>query len=112
MIVENDTRIVVPLPARAVALIVQLLESMSERIPVSLIPHEAELTTQQAADYLNVSRPFLTGLIDKNLIAHRMVGSHRRIRFGDLLAYEQRSMKEREAALIKLASEARRLGLD
>lgn len=112
MIVENDMRIVVPLPARAVALIAQLLESMAEQVPVSIIPHEAELTTQQAADYLNVSRPFLVGLIDRGQIAHRMVGSHRRIRFGDLLAFELRSRKEREEALADLASEAKKLGLD
>lgn len=112
IIVQDDLNIVVPLPARAVALIVQVLESMSERIPISLIPHEAELTTQQAADYLNVSRPFLASLVDKNLIAHRMVGSHRRIRFGDLVAFEQKSRKDRQAALVQMADEAKKLGLE
>lgn len=112
LIVESDTKIVVPLPARAVMLVVQLLETMAQRIPVSIIPHEAELTTQQAADYLNVSRPYLIGLIDSGKIHHRTVGRHRRVRFGDLLDYEQRSLKEREAALEEMAREAERLGLE
>ncbi len=112
LVVQDGAKVVVPLPARAVSLIVKILECMSERIPISIIPNEAELTTQQAADYLNVSRPYLTGLIDRGLIRHRVVGRHRRIRFGDLLDYERRSMKEREAALEELAAEAERLRLD
>jgi len=110
--VDGDPTVVVPLPARAVALIVDLLEAMSDRIPLSIIPHEAELTTQQAADYLNVSRPFLVGLLDRGEIAHRMVGTHRRIRFADLLDFESASRRKRGQALEQLADEAIRLELD
>ena len=65
---------VVPLPARALGMIVDLLTAVAERTPVSIIPHEAELTTQQAADFLNVSRPFFVGLLDKGEIPHRSGG--------------------------------------
>src|SRR5215475_10082141 len=60
---EKGADIVVPLPARAVKMIVEFLVAMAEKKPVSFIPHTAELTTQQAADFLNVSRPYLVGLI-------------------------------------------------
>jgi len=112
IVVEDDSKIVVPLPARAVELFLRVLEAMSERMPISVIPHEAELSTQQAADYLNVSRPYLCGLIDRNEIKHRMVGRHRRIRFADLKDYEERSKKERLEAIDDMAAEARRLDLD
>ena len=111
-VVEGKGQVLVPLPARAVELIFQLLEAMGEREPFSIIPHEAELSTQQAADYLNVSRPYLCGLLDKGEIHHRMVGRHRRVRFADLLDFEKRSRKARKAAIETMAEEARKLGLD
>ena len=100
LVLREQPNVAVPLPARAVEVVLTVLTAMAERRPISVIPHEAELTTQQAADYLNVSRPFLIGLIDRGEIAHRMVGRHRRVRFADLLAYEHAS------------AEARRLELD
>lgn len=112
VVVKDNPKIVVPLPARAVELIFRVLESMGQRVPISVIPHEAELTTQQAADYLNVSRPHLISLLDKGEIDHRMVGRHRRVRFGALLDYERKSREHRKAALEEMAAEARRLNLE
>jgi excisionase family DNA binding protein len=112
LVVREGADIMVPLPARAVKLIHDILQAMAERVPISVVPHEAELTTQQAADFLNVSRPFLTGLVDRGEIPHRMVGRHRRIRFADLLAYEKRSMEDRRQAVADMAAEARRLRLE
>lgn len=112
LFVEEDVRVVVPLPARLVAVMVTVLESMAERIPISLIPHEAEITTQQAADFLNVSRPYLIGLLDQGLIEHRMVGTHRRIRYSDLLKYEAQSRRDRRAAIEAMVAESKRLGLE
>lgn len=112
LVPREASQVTVPLPARAVAVILDVLEAMANRKPISVIPHEAELTTQQAADYLNVSRPYLIGLIDGGQIAHRMVGRHRRVRFADLLAFERTSAGRRREALAEMAAEARRLGLE
>lgn len=112
LVLREQPNVVVPLPARAVEMVLTVLSAMAERQPISVIPYDAELTTQQAADYLNVSRPFLIGLIDRDEIPHRMVGRHRRIRFADLLAYERMSAEKRKQALADMAAEARRLGLD
>ena len=112
LVLREQPNVVVPLPARAVEVVLTVLGAMAERRPISVIPHEAELTTQQAADYLNVSRPFLIGLIDRGEIPHRMVGRHRRVRFADLLAFERASAEKRKQALAEMAAEARRLGLD
>lgn len=112
LVVREQPNVVVPLPARAVQLIVQILETMAEQRPFSVIPHESELTTQQAADYLNVSRPYLVNLLTDGLIPYRMVGTHRRIKFGDLLKFEDSSQEKRKDALKRLAAEAKALGLD
>jgi excisionase family DNA binding protein len=108
---EKGADIVVPLPARAVKMIVEFLVAMAERKPVSFIPHTAELTTQQAADFLNVSRPYLVGLLDKGEIAHRMVGTHRRVRMSDLIAYKARSDQARREAIAAMVAEAQELKL-
>ena len=102
---------VVPLPARAVALIVDVLTAMADRKPVSVVPHEAELTTKQAADFLNVSRPYLVGLLDNGEIKHRVVGTHRRVLVADLMAYKQKSDEARRAAIARMVAEFQKLGL-
>ena len=112
LVVREHPNIAVPLPARAVKLIHDVLEAMARRRPFSIIPYEAELSTRQAADYLNVSRPFLVGLLDRGEIPHRMVGRHRRVRFSDLLDFETRSAAARKQAIADMAEEARRLGLE
>lgn len=110
--VQGQSNIIVPLPARAVELIFKLLETMGNGVPISIIPHQAELTTQQAADYLNVSRPFLIQKIDSGELAYRKVGSHRRIKFADLVEYEQKTKKVQDVALNLIHKEAHRLNLD
>ena len=91
--------VIVPLPARAVEMIVAVLTAMAERQPISLIPHTAELTTQQAAGFLNMSRPHLVKLFENKQIPHRIVGIHRRIRLSDLQAFKEASNKtQRERA--------------
>jgi len=112
LVLREQPDMAVPLPARAVEIIFNVLTAMAERRPFSIIPHAAELTTQQAADYLNVSRPFLIGLIDRGETPHRRVGRPRRVRFADLLAFEQASAEKRRRALVDMAAEARRLDLD
>ncbi|MCC0056661.1 MAG: excisionase family DNA-binding protein [Rhodobiaceae bacterium] len=109
---KQEADIIVPLPRRAVALICDVLEAMANRTPVSLIPHEAELTTQQAADYLNVSRPYLIREIEAEKLPCRKVGTHRRIKFADLVEYESASRERQKKALADLNKEALRLGLE
>ena len=94
------------LPAGAVALLMDILEAMAAGQGLSLIPENAELTTVQAAEVLNVSRPYLIKLLEENAIPHRKVGKHRRIRMEDVMAYKTRIDREREAVLDQLAMEA------
>lgn len=94
------------LPAGAVALLMDILEAMAAGRGVTLIPENAELTTVQAADVLNVSRPFLIKLLDEAAIPHRKVGKHRRIRMEDVMAYKATIDREREAVLDQLVNEA------
>ncbi|WP_181164640.1 excisionase family DNA-binding protein [Amaricoccus solimangrovi] len=109
---NEDARIVVPLPAAAVAMFHAVLEAMARRTPISIIPYDAELSTQQSADFLNISRPYLVRKLEAGDLPFRKVGTHRRIRFSDLVAYERRRAVEQETALANLHDEARRLGLE
>jgi excisionase family DNA binding protein len=85
------------LPARAVALLMDVLETMAAGQDISLIPENAELTTLQAAEVLNVSRPYLIKLLNENAIPHRKVGKHRRICMKDVMNYKMRIDRDREA---------------
>ena len=79
-------------PREAAELLLRVLSSMAAGQPVTLIPEHAELTTQQAADLLNVSRPFLIKLLEDGHIQFRLVGTHRRVEAASLRAYQARSM--------------------
>jgi excisionase family DNA binding protein len=94
------------LPLAVQELLVTLLAEMSAGHAVRLVSDETELTTQEAADLLNVSRPFLIDLMEKGEIPYRKVGTHRRTLLGDVMAYKQRSVAEREAALNALVAQA------
>jgi excisionase family DNA binding protein len=94
------------LPTGAVALLMDILEAMAAGRGVTIIPENAELTTVQAAEILNVSRPFLIKLLEENAIPHRKVGKHRRIRMEDVMAYKARIDRDREAVLDQLVREA------
>ena len=108
---EADLDQPLELPARAVALLMDILEAMAAGQSVSLISERAELTTVQAADALNVSRPFLIKLLEQNVLPYRKVGKHRRVRLEDVMAYKAKIDREREAVLDQLAREAQDLGM-
>lgn len=101
----------IELPPPAVRLLIDILEQMARGNTVTLIPVHAELTTQEAADLLNVSRPYLVQLLESGAIAYRKVGTHRRIRFENLMAYKRQNTADREAVLDELAAYDQELGL-
>jgi len=101
----------ITLPAAAVRLLISILTEMANGNAVTLIPIHAELTTQQAADLLNVSRPYLIKLLEEKKLEYRKVGSHRRILFKDLLRYKKRSDIERARALDQLVADAQEHGM-
>ena len=109
--VRLDDNTEVTLPRAAARLLHYLLTQMSLGNAVTLIPIHAELTTQEAADYLNVSRPHLIKLLTMKRIPFHMAGTHRRIKFSHLEAYRKHAEKERETAMEELAKQAQELGM-
>ena len=96
----------VALPRIAFRLLVEILNQMARGNAVTLIPVHAELTTQEAADHLAVSRPFLVGLLEERKIPFHKVGSHRRIYFKDLMDYKRRNEADRLSVLKDLQKDA------
>ena len=99
------------LPAGAVSLLMDILEAMAAGRGVSIIPENAELTTVQAAEILNVSRPFLIKLLTEGALPYRKVGKHRRILMEDVRRNKNRTDRAREAVLDQLAAEAQENGM-
>ena len=102
----------VEVPPAALKLIGQLLGALSEGKPISIVPSSQELSTVEAAHFLNVSRPFVIKEIEAKRLPHRRVGTHRRVAFEDLLAYARKMREQQQGALERMAENARELGLD
>ena len=90
----GDTNEVIVLPGAAVRILNDTLAAMAEGDAVAMIPIRAELTTQQAADLLGVSRPFLVRQMEEGVIPYRKVGTHRRVLFSELMRYRRSAAEQ------------------
>ncbi len=106
----NGSEEIATVPAVAYRLLVDILTQMSQGNAVTIIPIHAELTTQEAADLINVSRPFLIKQMEAGVIPHHKVGSHRRVRFTDLMEYKKNIDAARSKVLDELVEESQRQG--
>jgi excisionase family DNA binding protein len=102
---------VIRLPPQALRMVAQVLGAMGEGRPITIVPARHEFTTAEAAHFLNVSRPFVIKEIKAGRLAHRLVGTHRRIPRDALIEYEKRMRKQQDDALQELADNARDMGL-
>lgn len=112
ILVEGGAGEALVVPRPAVEMFVHILAAMANGQGVQIMPLNAELTTQQAADLLNVSRPYLIGLLDRGEIECRLVGRHRRIRFDALMEYLRQDDQRRKAAIDELTRLDQDLGSD
>jgi excisionase family DNA binding protein len=101
----------VTLPSSAFKLLVTILTQMAEGNAVTLIPTNTELTTQQAADLLNVSRPYLIRLLEDKKIPFRKVGTRRKVLLQDVMLFKTKTDESRRKILDELAAEAQKLGM-
>jgi excisionase family DNA binding protein len=109
ILIDGKSKESITLPASALRLLVDILVQMAEGNAVSVIPIRAELTTQEAAELLNVSRPHMVSLVESGEIPYRKVGSHRRILAKDVLAYKAKIDEERLKTLAELSEQAQKL---
>lgn len=108
-VVDGDNEIEVPVAA--LRMLVDILANMAEGNAISIVPIHAELTTQQTADFLGVSRPHVVGLVERGELPHHKAGTHRRIYFKDVLAYRERRLADGKATLNALAEQAQKLDM-
>lgn len=95
----------VELPTTALRLLVEILAELAAGNAVQVVPVHAELTTQEAADMLNVSRPHLIKLLESGELPFHKTGKHRRVRFADLMAYKTQRSLDSEQAMAELAEQ-------
>jgi len=108
---QTGQHIETTVPATAVRVLADVLARMAEGQAVTLIPLHAELSTQQAADLLNVSRPYFIKLLEEGKMPFRKVGEQRRVRYQELLKYMEEYQKAANAALAEMTAEAEEMEL-
>ena len=111
VIKENGQEQILEIPSTAYQLLIDILSQMAQGNAVTLISIDTELTSQEAADLLNVSRPYLIKLLESNKIPFRKVGRHRRIRLEDVMNYKNQIDSDRMQALDELAAQAQELDM-
>jgi excisionase family DNA binding protein len=108
----EGTREHVALPHLIVPLLSRILNETASGHAVSVVPVDAELSTFEAADFLNVSRPYLISLLDQGKIPFNRVGSHRRVRLADVTEYKKKQLTASLAAMAELQAQAEELNLE
>ncbi len=101
----------VELPTSALRLLVDILAELADGNAVKVVPVHAELTTQEAADMLNVSRPHLVKLLEDGELPFHRTGKHRRVRFAELMQYKDARDRASEEAMAELARQAQESGM-
>lgn len=99
------------LPPKVLRLFADLLGSLAQGKAVAIMPKELDITTQEAAMFLNVSRPYFVGLLESGKIKFHKVGTHRRVRFEDVVRYKEERQRMSEEALQRLADQAQMLDM-
>ncbi len=102
----SSKTVTITLPREAITRLLEVLAQMANGSAVTIVPVHAEFTTQEAAEFLNVSRPFLVALLEEKKIPFRLVGTHRRVRFDDLVSFKRADDVARAAVLEALAADA------
>ncbi len=109
---DEGNQPIIQVPPQALKIIAQVLGAMSERRPFVLMPSKQEVSTVEAANFLNVSRPFVIKEIEQGRLPYRLVGTHRRIAFEDLVQYAEKMRAQQQSALERMSANAHELGLD
>jgi excisionase family DNA binding protein len=110
-VIDSEQTAPIERPAGAVALLMEILEAMAAGRGVTIIRENAELSTVQAAEVLNVSRPILIKLLKDSSIPHRKVGKHSRVSMEDVMSYKAAIDSERDAVLNQLAADTQEQGM-
>ena len=108
----TETTTVLELPPKVLKFMARTLGAMAEGKTSLLIPQGKELTTVEAAHLLNVSRPYLTKLLKAGKIEYSVVGSHRRVKYDDLMKYRDQMRQEQDKAMQALIEQSQELGLE
>jgi excisionase family DNA binding protein len=104
LVTQDNRHEMISIPPGAVRLFLDVLTQLGQGRAVTIVPGTVELTTQEVADYLNVSRPYVVKLIESGKLPARLVGTRRRVSFADLIKFDEEDRKTRRAALDGLAS--------
>jgi excisionase family DNA binding protein len=111
LLLRSDGGVAVDVPDSLRAVLRQAAHALLQGDAVSVVPVHKQLTTQQAADLLNVSRPYLISLLDREEIKFTRTGKHRRVAFGDLMAYMRERDAKRRQQLMALTRASEEYGL-
>jgi len=107
----NDSGESIAIPRKAFKLLTEVLKNMAAGNSVALVPSNDEISTQVAADILNVSRPHLIKLLESSKIPHHKVGTHRRLKINDVIVYKDEQQKLQRKKLNQLTEQAQALNM-